>query len=257
VSEKAALNTPPSDGVYTAHRGNNADLMVDVCRLYLKPGSKVADITYGRGVFWRKFDLKTIAFHPSDKLTCPKTPYDFTDLPYKDGEFDVVVFDPPYAHNPGNMLVDSRYRNAETTRGFYHDDIIELYRKGMTEGRRILKPGGLLWVKCKDELESSVQRWSHLEIASLALSLKLYVRDLFILVQSSRPTIQHTQQHARKNHSYLWILESVKTSDKRLQTQISLMTRKGFGITSVSRQTMLRERQEMKAASVARRARRK
>lgn len=244
-----------NDGIYTAHLGNNAALLADVCRLYLPSGSKVADITYGRGVFWRKFDLSTIDFHPSDKLTCPKTPYNFTNLPYEDGTYDVVVFDPPYAHNPGNMLVDPRYRNAETTKGFYHDDIIELYRKGMAEGRRILKPGGLLWVKCKDELESSVQRWSHLEIAVLAWKLKLYIRDLFILVQSSKPTIQHTQQHARKNHSYLWIFESVKSNDKRLQTQISLAARKGFGIASTSRQLLLQERRKTKSASGTRRAR--
>jgi len=231
-----------SAGVYTSHIGNNADLILDVCSLYLNPGDKVADVTYGRGVFWRNVDLRTIDFHPSDKLTCKSTPYDFCHLPYEDQSFDIVVFDPPYVHNPGAMMVDARYRNAETTRGMYHDDIIELYRLGMTEARRILKVGGLLWVKCKDEVESSVQRWSHIEIALMAWRLNLYALDLFVLTQNSKPVIQHNQKHARKNHSFLWIFRVVASSDDKISEQTALSRRNDFGVAVADRNSLRAER---------------
>ncbi len=214
-----------SSTILTSYQSNNDLLVAQISKLYLPIGCKVADVTYGKGVFWRNMDMTKYGFFPSDLMSQPKNPppnlqrYDFTALPYKDGEFDVVVFDPPYVHNPGDLIVDKNYQNASTTKGFYHKDIIELYRKGMVEGVRILKEGGTLWVKCKDEIESSLQRWSHCEIYELALAMGLYGKDLFVMTQKQDPILQHKeQQHARKNHSYMWILRKPFTNEyKRLQ----------------------------------------
>lgn len=144
----------------------------------------------------------------SDLITCQKARWDCRKLPHKDFTFDVVVLDLPYAHNPGQLMVDANYQNASTTKGMYHKDIIQLYREGMTEAKRILKPEGYLWVKTQDEIESSFQRWSHIEIYEIALTLGFFGKDLFVLMQNNRPVIQHKkQQHARKCHSYLWIFK--------------------------------------------------
>jgi len=40
--------------VRTLYGGTNADLLVDVARLYIPDGALVADVTWGRGVFWQK-----------------------------------------------------------------------------------------------------------------------------------------------------------------------------------------------------------
>jgi methylase of polypeptide subunit release factors len=199
--------------LYTSYTGDNSDLILAISSMYLKPGFRVADVTYGKGVFWRKVDLTQIELSASDIKTCAAK-YDFKKLPYEDAVFDVVVFDPPYCHNPGQMIVNDNYQNAETTKGLYHNDIVDLYSAGMVEAFRILKPGGMLWVKCKDELESSYQRWSHIEIYDLARQMGFFGKDLFILTQKSRPIVQHkNQQHARKNHSYLWIFQKLAQRD--------------------------------------------
>ena len=172
-------------------------------------GAKVADVTFGKGAFWKNVNMSRFEFFPSDIVTCPDTCYDFMDLPYEDGVFDVVVFDPPYAHNPGKMMVDKNYQNKATSSGKYHDDILEMYRLGMLEAIRVLENEGYLFVKCKDEVESSVQRWSHVELFLLANAMGLYARDLFVLCVSQKRTHVQVkgQQHARKNHSYLWVFE--------------------------------------------------
>jgi hypothetical protein len=126
---------------------------------------------------------------------------------------DLVVLDPPYAHNPGTMIVDANYRNAETTGGMYHDDITKLYADGIREAARIVKPGGFVWIKGQDEIESGYQRWSHVEHLLIGLSLGLYGKDLFILVQDKDPVIQGEQQHARKRHSYLWVMRKPAPGD--------------------------------------------
>ena len=158
-----------TDGIYTSYQCNNDLLIAKVAALYFKPNFKICDPTFGKGVFWKSMDLTQYDFYPSDLLTVPGHHYDFRNLPYDDVAFDVHVFDPPYAHNPGNMMVNANYKNRETTKGFYHNDIIQLYREGMVEGMRILNHHGIMLVKCKDEIESSRQRISHIEIHDIAV----------------------------------------------------------------------------------------
>jgi hypothetical protein len=194
--------------IETAYQGTNASLIRHVARLYIADGALVADVTYGKGVFWRKTDTSRFTLLTSDKLTVPERPYDFRQLPYASGSLDVVVCDPPYIHNPGIHRYDHQYQNSATTGGLSHDGILQLYQEGMQEARRVLKPSGSqLWVKCKDEVSSGKQCWSHLEIYNLARALGFAARDLFVLVSKS-PLLGYRwthQLHARKTHSYLWV----------------------------------------------------
>lgn len=189
--------------------GNNADLIAEVARLYAAGDPKIADLTYGKGVFWRKCPELNVT--GSDLITVPDRPYDFTATPYDDASFDIAVLDPPYIHSPGNHQTDSRYQNRATTKGMLWRDLREqLYIPGMKEAMRIVKPnGGQVWVKCKDQVQSGMQRWCHVELCHDALELGLYPRDLFILIATSRTSDKrwNVQYHARKPHSYLWVFQ--------------------------------------------------
>jgi hypothetical protein len=95
--------------VYTAIVGRtNAELIAEVARLYLRPGMRVADVTYGRGVFWRKVDTSVLDFHATDL----SDGVDFRNLPYADDSLDLVVLDPPYMHDPGRPQTSS-YNHVE------------------------------------------------------------------------------------------------------------------------------------------------
>lgn len=195
--------------------GDNGDLIREVARLYLSPGARIADVTWGKGVFWRQVDLKQYDFFPSDAVTCGKARHDFRRLPFDAGSMDVVVLDPPYVHDPGQMKVEADYQNAETTGGMSHDDILRLYAEGMKEAFRVLKRGGRCWVKCKDEVVAHVQRWSHIELLHCGEKVGFAGKDLFILCQETEPMVQHEQQHGRKIHSYLWILSKPARGPRR------------------------------------------
>jgi tRNA G10 N-methylase Trm11 len=201
--------------VFTSEVGDNSDLIAHVAAMYLKPMDNVADVTYGKGVFWRKVDITKYNMRFSDLITGPNKD-DFRKLPLPDATYDCVVLDPPYTHNPGHLIVNANYQNAETTKGMYHADIMRLYSEGMAEAWRILKVGGYLWVKCKDEIESSYQCWSHIEIYDEARRIGFFGMDLFIMTQKAKPIVQHRkQQHARKNHSYLWIFKKPMIRESR------------------------------------------
>lgn len=196
--------------------GNNADLIAEVARLYIPEGSLVRDVTWGKGAFWKKLDTSRIKLSGSDidpaVATGDVIQADFRSLPDGTGTADVVVLDPPYIHNPGKHQTDSRYNNAGTTGGMSHNDIRQMYRAGMTEANRVLKPGGRLLVKGKDEIESGKQCWSQTELLMDAMALGFYGKDLFILIPTSRTAMGRwtKQLHARKVHSFLWVFEKME-----------------------------------------------
>ena len=86
-----------NDLVWSASAEGNDRIFPRILDLYVKPGSIVADVTYGKGVFWRnvtdgRYELR--ATDIQDGVDCRA-------LPYGDGEVDCVVLDPPYMHSPG------------------------------------------------------------------------------------------------------------------------------------------------------------
>ena len=95
-----------------------------------------------------------------------------------------------------------------------HKDIRELYRRGMAECARVARRQ--VWVKCKDQVQSGMQRWAHVEMLKDAYDLGLFGRDLFILLPTSRTSAARwaVQHHARKPHSYLWVLEHPSASTR-------------------------------------------
>jgi hypothetical protein len=186
--------------IYTVHIGCNSGLIKDVSELYFQEGDRIADVTWGKGVFWKEVDKSKFEIVGSDI----KTGTDFRELPYEDNSFSHSVIDPPYARIENLKGMKDCYN---TTRYTKHEDIIKLYQDGIKELTRVTKSGGFILCKCQDEIYGCKQQWSHIEIYNIAIELGLYPKDLFILVNDKKPKANYKQQHARKVHSYLWIFQ--------------------------------------------------
>ncbi len=208
VRNGAATN----DLVLSAWVGGNEGLFPSILDLYVAPGSTVADVTYGKGVFWRNVPEGLYDVLASDLHTGT----DCRDLPYDDGVIDCVVFDPPYMHTPGGSAHSAHrpferyYRNNDTgnrTKAKYHEAVLALYEDGGKEAYRILRPRGVMIVKCQDEVCSNRQRLTHVEIIRAYQDFGFVAEDLFVVVRTNRPGVSRTvrQVHARKNHSYFLV----------------------------------------------------
>lgn len=207
-----------NDLVFSACTGTNDEVFPYVLSLYVEPGSTVADVTYGKGVFWRKVPeeaYRLLATDLADGVDC-------RDLLYEDSTIDCVVFDPPYMHTPGGTAhanhqnYESYYQNNQaSSKKKYHEAVLDLYFTAAREAWRVLKKGGIYIVKCQDEVCANRQRLTHVEIINALDECGFVVEDLFVVVRRGKPGVSRLlrQAHARKNHSYFVVF--IKPNGKR------------------------------------------
>lgn len=238
-TDRVNTGVATNDLVHSAYVGSNAEVFPNVLKLYVPDGAVIADVTYGRGVFWRNVNLDDYEIHFSDlkKTGIPEFVRGGTDsrkLPYGDASMDAVVFDPPYMHTPGGTAhnghqnFEGYYANNaeydpdvvqqiwEDTNGKppkYHEAVLDLYFRSAREAMRVIKPNGIYIVKCQDEVCANRQRLTHLEITVELERMGFVTEDLLVVVQTGRPGVsrlKNKQYHARKNHSYFMVYRKPK-----------------------------------------------
>jgi hypothetical protein len=209
-----------NDIVHSAAVAGNAEVFPEVMRLHVPRGAVVADVTYGKGVFWRNIDLRQYTLRATDL----QMGVDATDLPYDEDSLDALVLDPPYMEGLFRKSTDhmagggthgafrTRYSDGKATqaaegRPKWHDAVLDLYFRAGVEARRCLKVGGTFIVKCQDEVSANRQRLTHVELINHFEGQDFYCKDLFVVVRNNRPGISRVkkQVHARKNHSYFLV----------------------------------------------------
>lgn len=209
-TRRVARGVATNDLIFSAAVGNNDEVFPEILKLYVPPGSKVADITFGQGVFWKQVEQGAYKVRPSDM----RMGIDCRALPYENGSFDCVVFDPPYMHTPGGTAHQNHQNfelyyvnNGAQSEKKYHEAVLDLYFRGCAEAYRVLRPGGVLIVKCQDEVCANKQRLTHVEIINELSDTGFVVEDLFVLLRRNRPGVSRMlkQVHARKNHSYFLV----------------------------------------------------
>ena len=209
--------------VVSAHVGTNADVFPEVLALHVGLGARIADVTYGKGVFWRRVDTDSYELLASDIAAG----VDCRDLPYPSASLDAVVFDPPYMEgffrNNGTTKAGTgthtkfreHYANGNEAPGRagkkWHAAVLELYVDGGREAWRVLRNKGVFIVKCQDEVSANKQNLTHVEVINAYAELGFYCKDLLVVMRPNRPGMSRVvkQAHARKNHSYFLVFLKV------------------------------------------------
>jgi hypothetical protein len=189
--------------------GTNADLLRQAAKLWIGPDDRLIDVTAGNGVFWRGSGRYPLAsdIRPGAWIHLVA---DARQLPYRDASMDVAVFDPPYqpVHGqPGRTFgVGSTYALGATGLQTI-SDVLELYRAGITECARVIKPGtGRLLVKCQDMTYNHRLHLVHLDVLRLMATAGVDLADMLVLANTSRmPQTTRRQQRAHRAHSYLLV----------------------------------------------------
>ncbi len=173
------------------------------------------DCTYSRGVFWKnlpqplyKSDLKpqSIDVIPA---SCNALPF---------SNLGSIMFDPPFIiagetyhdNNNGSSIIAKRFEGFKDFK-----ELKDLYYSTLKETYRILNNKGLLVFKCQDIVSSGKNHFSHSLVMNMAIDVGYYPKDLFILMAKNRINAFNgekwkKQYHARKHHSYFWVLQKIK-----------------------------------------------
>ena len=194
----------------------NAEIFPDVLKLYVPEGAKVLDMTWGRGVFWKRVPKGAYKITANDlDKSRGRYHYDFSHLPPQWKErFDAVVLDPPYLGVGGIKTlkdsIDRSYNNRLRARkmGAGIKATQRVYAAGMIEAHRVLRRSGVLILKAMDQVESGEEQkpLTH-EMMELGRILGFKFVDEMIMVLKHTPMMRHaTQKHSRHNHSSFVVL---------------------------------------------------
>ena len=243
MKRKSPRGATTSELIHSAHVAGNADVFPEILDLHVPEASTVADVTFGKGVFWRnvaegKYNL--LATDIQSGIDC-------RDLPYEDGTIDCVVLDPPYMEglyrrDSSNMAGANSYSAfrshysdglAKDEGPKYHAAVLDMYFTAGREAKRVLKPKGTLIVKCQDEVSANTQHLTHVEIINEYANIGFYAKDLFVVVRPNKPAMSRVirQVHARKNHSYFLVFVKTKKTNqlgRDFSRAISSINRNGY-----------------------------
>jgi hypothetical protein len=212
-----------SDLVMSSYMAGNADVFPEILNLHVPEGAIIADVTWGKGVFWKNIPdgkYQLLATDISMGVDCRK-------LPYEDESIDCVVLDPPYmegfyrkegslkAGSGTHSAFSNAYSNGDEVNGDtenigvkkWHAAVTDMYFKAGIEAYRVLRKDGILIIKCQDEVSAGKQWLTHVEIINEYEKNGYYTKDLFIVMRTNKPSVSRLkkQVHARKNHSYFLI----------------------------------------------------
>lgn len=176
--------TAPDRGPVLSHGSwkTNGEMLADVARLgYVDPAGPVLDPTYGLGTFWTCWAPTHLVRTDLDPARSP----DFAgglsaeELPAEwTGKYRTVVIDPPYKLNGTDQGEGARYGVAGTYRSV--ESRHALMGRMLSEGARVLAPGGHLLFKCQDQTNGGRKRWQTRIFADVGEVLGLVLVDQFL-----------------------------------------------------------------------------
>lgn len=191
--------------------GDNGTLIAQAAKLWIKPTDRVADVTYGKGNFWTEFRPRKLVTHD-----IAIDGVDFRNLPYRRNSFDVIVLDPPYVSKGGRDTatideMDAAYGMYEAPRT--PEEVDSLMWAGLAEAKRVLRPGGRIFVKCMDYISSQKYHPMHFTVFGQARLTGFDLLDMFIFTRKKsgpQPKLNpdgttRRQVHSHRAHSYLMI----------------------------------------------------
>lgn len=204
---------------------NQHQIISNILQVYNDNQPIDADITYSLGKFYGTFGDILIE---QPKYKFDVSPVDDTitkieplgPLPLENESIKCCMFDPPFVISPKNApsLVNEDKRSNIICKRFssYYpvSELLESYQHWLSEMFRVLQKDGIAIVKCQPTVTGGKQLNSHHFIWFLAECLGFDLIDEFVLICSKGRLISgkiKQQQHARKFHSYFYVLKKSRT----------------------------------------------
>lgn len=192
---------------------------------------KILDCTYNTGKIWKgikeKYDITTMDINPEFGTDVVG---DFRNMPFEDGSFDVIVFDPPHlpvaVASVGSSTLEEiqQWRKnygltSEKGMGRDGDNVSEIFVPFLLEAKRVLRPDGIVLCKLSDLVHNHRYQWQQVDfINAVRIVGGMTPCDMLIKVDPCAGNLKSSKwqnvKHLRKGHSY-WIVVRNSTRCER------------------------------------------
>jgi len=190
--------------------GDDAELLERLLTFYpRKRPKRILDATVNGGRFWKGTRRKIIGLDVAS-IHRPTIVGDNTRMPFADGRFDVVVYDPPHIPNQGkDNLKDFNTRFGLTLKSSKEDGytFAHTYPPFVQEAHRVLKPEGVLLCKIADYVHDHQYQWAHIDFIQAARAAGFMPCDCIVKTRKG-PIIDpkwKIAHHSRRQHCY-WLI---------------------------------------------------
>jgi SAM-dependent methyltransferase len=169
----------------------------------------ILDATANTRKFWAG-TTRPVTFLDIDPKYHPDVVGDFRAMPFGDGSFDVVVFDPPHVPNQGRDQQKDfrdRFGLGEKSGAATGYSLSHLYPPFCAEAYRVLRPEGIVLAKIADYVHNHQAHWAHVDFLAAAEAAGFTNCDLIVKVRKG-PIVDpkwKRAHHARRRHSY-WLI---------------------------------------------------
>lgn len=134
-----------SGRLHSIEYGSNADVTAKMLRVLFPDAETVLDMTYGSGNFWTDAPPWRVTGIDLNPERARDVCADYTRLPFRDGAFDVCIFDPPYlsgCSKNGTARMGDRFSFFESDQALY-----ESVTRGASEAWRVGRLGAIVKVQ--------------------------------------------------------------------------------------------------------------
>ena len=213
--------------IQSVYIGDDAELIPLVLDLH-RAGPLVLDATWGHGGFWRTtnpdapnsreliaLDRRMATGEISPAGSASFVAGDFTRLPFRDGIFNAILFDPPFLTRGGDQaLMKRRYGSFDT-----YEDLIAAITRARDEFHRVLRIDGVIVFKIQDFPEGRIRKWSHIDAANIWTKV-FRLDDLIVKVATTnlRTTAIRQQQRSKSAHTFFMVFRQIRPRGRPAKT---------------------------------------
>lgn len=195
------------------------DALRTLLAIHAVPDARILDVTHNVGRIWRGLPYQVHRSDSDPHLHADghtDTVADFRALPFDDGSWDVLVFDPPHITDAGDGIVgEEQWGGRFGTRGdgLRAVSVDHLFEPFLLEARRVLaRETGIVLAKIADQVHSGRYQFQHVALIEAARSLGFTACDLMLRLAYSRGGLVDPRwrriYHVRGVHSYWLVLRN-------------------------------------------------
>ena len=186
---------------------SDKDILMAIRNLYLGGENFTLDPCYSTGKFYEDMDAPLVLMDKVKSMGGVIENDIMNGIPIKDSYIKGIVFDPPFMFGTHGQTKNNAM-NKRFTMFDNWGELESMYKKSLSEFYRILEKGGIVAFKCQDYTDSKTTM-THCFVHNWAIEAGFKVEDMFIKVfKGGRIWNSNlTQRHARKYHSYWFVLK--------------------------------------------------